>query len=121
MKALSIKQPFAELILQGKKQIELRKWNTQFRGEFLIHSPKNPDKQAMKQFNFKELPCGFIIGKANLIDVKKYNNEKEQEKDKHLHLASGLWGKYGFILKNVKRLNPIPYKGKLGFWNYKHS
>lgn len=30
MKNLSIKQPFAELILRGKKKIELRKWNTKF-------------------------------------------------------------------------------------------
>lgn len=38
MKTLSLKQPFAELILSGKKKIELRKWNTSFRGEFLIHA-----------------------------------------------------------------------------------
>ncbi len=47
MKVLSLKQPFAELILSGKKTIELRKWNTKFRGEFLIHSSKIPDKKAM--------------------------------------------------------------------------
>ena len=46
MKALSIKQPYAELILQGKKKIELRKWNTNFRGEFLIHASKIPDLEA---------------------------------------------------------------------------
>jgi len=42
MKALSLKQPFAELILQGKKTIELRKWNTKFRGEFLIDTVNLP-------------------------------------------------------------------------------
>ena len=41
MKCLSICQPFAELIVQGKKTIELRKWNTKFRGEFLVHAAKN--------------------------------------------------------------------------------
>ena len=40
MKCLSVCQPFAELIVQGKKTIELRKWNTKFRGEFLIHAAK---------------------------------------------------------------------------------
>ena len=119
MKALSLKQPFAELILQGRKKIELRKWNTNFRGEFLIHSSKNLDKDAMKKFGFSELPLGFIVGKAELIDVKKYKTKSEHDKDKKLHLANSSWGNYGFILKNPKRIKPIPAKGKLGFWNLK--
>lgn len=118
MKALSIKQPFAELILQGKKKIELRKWNTKFRGEFLIHAPKKPDSEAMEKFGFKKLPCGFILGKANLVEVKKYKNKNEHKKDKKLHLASKDWGEYGFILKNAKKLKPVPCKGKLGFWTF---
>ena len=59
MKTLSIKQPYAELILLGKKKIELRKWNTKFRGDFLIHASKNPDEKAMKQFNFKDLASSY--------------------------------------------------------------
>lgn len=118
MKALSLKQPFAELILQGKKKIELRKWNTNFRGEFLIHASKILDKEAMKKFNFKELPTGCIVGKANLTDVKKYNNDKEHINDDDKHLASSIWGNYGFILSNVKRIKPIPCKGSLNFWDY---
>ena len=39
MKCLSICQPFAELIIQNKKTIELRTWNTKIRGEFLVHAP----------------------------------------------------------------------------------
>ena len=118
MKTLSLKQPYAELILQGKKKIELRKWNTKFRGEFYIHASLTPDKKAMERFNFKDLPCGFILGKATLIDVKKYNSEEEHKKDKNLHLASSTWGNYGFILTNPKRITPIKVKGKLNFWEY---
>jgi hypothetical protein len=66
MKALSLKQPFAELILQGRKTIELRKWNTSFRGRFLIHASKVPDAQAMKKFGFTDLPLGCILGQATL-------------------------------------------------------
>ncbi|MFB5646865.1 MAG: ASCH domain-containing protein, partial [Candidatus Nitrosomaritimum yanchengensis] len=39
MKCLSVSQPFADLIISGNKTIELRNWNTAFRGEFLIHAP----------------------------------------------------------------------------------
>ena len=121
MKALSLKQPFAELILQGRKKIELRKWNTKFRGGFLIHASKNPDKKAMEKFGFEKLPLGCIVGKATLVNVKKYINETEHRKDKDLHLASPHWGDYGFILENVKRTKEIPCKGKLGFWKFDNT
>jgi predicted transcriptional regulator len=116
MKALSLKQPFAELILGGKKTIELRKWNTHFRGEFLIHASKNPDEESMKRFGFTNLPTGSIVGRANLIDVKTYENEEEHAKDNNLHLASNLWGNFGFVLKDPVRINPIPFRGQLNFF-----
>jgi len=121
MKVLTLKQPWAELILLGKKTIEIRKWNTHFRGEFLIHSSKIPDKKNMKNFESMKLLNGFIVGQANLFDVKRYENKKEFNKDKGKHLATVKWGKYGFILKNVKRIKPIPAKGQLNFWNYREK
>ncbi len=116
MKALSLKQPYAELILEGKKKIELRKWNTKFRGEFFIHASKNPDKESMKRFGFANLPLGFLVGKAKLVDVKTYNNEEEHAKDANLHLASKGWGKHGFVLESPIRIEPIPFKGQLNFF-----
>jgi len=118
MKVLSIKQPWAELILQNKKKIELRKWNTKFRGKFLIHSSKTPDKKAMEKFGFCDLPNGFIVGQAELTEVKIYPNDKELLKDKNLHLAETGWGDKGFILKNPKRIKKIKQKGNLGFWEF---
>jgi hypothetical protein len=120
MKALSLKQPWAELVLQGKKKIEIRRWNTNFRGEFLIHASKISDKNAMKRFGFKisELPLGYIVGKAKLIDVKQYLNNTEFQKDKNLHLATKEFGNYGFILKDVERIKPIKCNGNLNFWDF---
>ncbi len=147
MKALSLKQPWAELVLQGKKKIEIRKWNTNFRGEFLLHASKIPDMAAMKRFGFyqnsakdktrkrtkpqlstynkkfnfevSELPLGFIVGKATLVNVKHYKDDKEFKQDKDLHLATKEFGNYGFILKDVERIKPIKCKGKLNFWEFK--
>ena len=99
----------------------MRKWNTHFRGEFLVHASKIPDRKAMEKFGFKDLPCGCLVGKANLIDVKKYQNQKEHQKDKNLHLADEFLGNYGFILKNVKRIKLIPAKGSLNFWNFDYQ
>lgn len=118
MKALSLKQPFAELILQGKKKIEIRKWNTKFRGEFLIHASKIPDKKAMEKFKFNKLPQGEIVGKTTLVNVKKYSSKEEFEHDKNLHLATPEYGNYGFILDKVQKLEPIKCNGRLGFWDF---
>lgn len=116
MKTLSIKQPFAEMIVSGKKTIEVRSWNTQFRGEFLVHASMQPDRKAMKRFGYTNLPTG-IIGKVTLVDVKEYTDDFEADKDKH-HARSD-YGKFGFVLSTPVRLKEIiPAKGRLGFWEY---
>jgi len=121
MKCLSISQPFAELILIGKKTIELRNWNTKFRGEFLIHSPLKIRKADCKRLKIStNLVTGAIVGKAELIDVKKYHSKKEVTLDRKYHFASKehLDRKYGFVLKNPKRFRvPIYWKGQLNFFD----
>jgi len=120
LKCLSVSQPFADLIISGKKIIELRNWNTNFRGEFLIHAPIKIRTEDCKRLKINEkLVTGAIIGKAELYEVKKYNSIKEIKTDQKFHLASKNFHDrtYGFMLKNSKSLRiPIPYKGKLGFF-----
>ena len=120
MKCLSVSQPFADLIISGKKIIELRKWNTNFRGEFLIHAPIKIRIEDCKRLKInKKLVTGAKIGKAELYEVKKYNSVKEIKADQKFHLASkNFHGKtFGFMLKNVKSFRiPISCKGKLGFF-----
>jgi predicted transcriptional regulator len=121
MKCLSVCQPFAELIVQGKKTIELRKWNTKFRGEFLVHAAKNILEKDCKRMKVlpSSLTIGAIIGKVNLIDVKKYDSEKQIHTDikKHHSISNNTKNKYGFILEKPMKLQvPIPCKGKLNFF-----
>ncbi len=123
MKCLSVCQPFAELIIQGKKTIELRKWNTKFRGEFLVHAPQKIRLDDCKRLKIKpELIVGAIIGKVELIDVKEYENASQIKIDSKKHLASNgeSDNKYGFVLQNPKQLRiPIPCNGQLNFFEFK--
>ena len=125
MKCLSVSQPFADLIISGKKTIELRNWNTNFRGEFFIHAPIKIRVKDCKRLKItKKLVTGVIIGKAELYDVKKYNSSKKVQVDKEFHLSSKKFqGKtFGFMLKNAKSLRvPIPWKGQLGFFDVSFS
>ncbi len=121
LKCLSVSQPFADLIISGKKIIELRNWNTNFRGEFLIHAPIKIRTEDCARLKIKEkMVTGVIVGKAELYDVKKYNLIKEIKKDQKFHFSSKKFnGKiFGFMLKNSKQLRiPIPWKGQLGFFD----
>ena len=123
MKCLSVCQPFAELIVQGKKTIELRKWNTKFRGEFLVHAPQKIRLDECKRLKIQpEMTVGAIIGKVELISVREYENTAQIKIDSKKHLASNdeSGNKYGFILQNPKQLRvPIPCNGQLNFFEFK--
>lgn len=122
MKCLSLKQPFAELLVLGKKTIELRVWNTNFRGEFLVHASKKPDAAACASMGFylALLTRGAIIGKAFLYGVREYNSRDEfmADRDKHLATEAYVSSKYGFLIKDAVRFEvPIPMRGQLNFFN----
>ena len=51
MKVLTIKQPWATLIMQKDKRFEFRSWQTKYRGDLLIHAVKGIDKEAMKRLS----------------------------------------------------------------------
>ena len=123
MKCLSVCQPFAKLIVQGKKTIELRKWNTKFRGEFLVHAPQKIRLDECKRLKIQpEMTVGAIIGKVELIGVREYENTAQIKIDSKKHLASNdeSGNKYGFILQNPKQLRvPIPCNGQLNFFEFK--
>lgn len=90
MKCLSLKQPYAHLLASGKKTVELRKWNTKFRGQFLIHASLSIDHAACKRLDINQEPLtkGGIIGKAHLYDVHHYGTKSEFQSDKKKHFAS---------------------------------
>ena len=122
MKCLSLRQPYAELLVTGKKTIELRKWNTSVRGKFLVHASKNVNKEKCKSLgiNHTKLTVGAIIGKAILYDVKKYDNRAQFTRDKSRHYADAIIfesSMYGFIIKNAQRFRyPTRWRGQLKFF-----
>ena len=125
MKVLTIKQPYASLIMAGIKKYEFRTWKTNYRGEVLIHSSKTLDKKAMKEFNYDlDYPLGCIIGKVDITDVIKVDDDfrKVLEKENSFiynHVINDKsFDGYAFKLENLELLNPIYINGKLGLWNY---
>jgi hypothetical protein len=63
MKALSIRQPWAYLIITGDKDIENRTWATAYRGPVLIHAGKTMDYDALDLL----LAAGVVIPHNSLL------------------------------------------------------
>lgn len=86
MKALSIKQPWAELIVSGKKDIENRNWSTKLRENILIHASKSFDKDGLKwvQDNMgllldkteKDFDKGGFVGIVKISDCVSESKSK---------------------------------------------
>lgn len=124
MKALTIKEPWATLIIEGYKEYEFRSWKTNYRGKILIHAGKSLEKERVKKFKEYNLKysCGEIIGEADLVDCIKVTEEFDKELKKKNSLVYGNSGhveNYAWKLENIKKYNKnIPAKGQLGLWNY---
>lgn len=114
MKAISIRQPLAYLIVNGYKDVENRSWPTSFRGKVLIHAGKKFENETyynvIKKLKIKLPPIedfelGGIVGEAEIVDCVEKSKSK--------------WfsGSYGFVMKNAKRKRFKPLKGQLGFFN----
>ena len=123
MKAVSIKEPFASLISRGIKSIETRSWKTNYRGKILIHSSltKQEVRENIKHLVDFELIRGYILCEAELVDCIYMTEEfiEKLKKENNTEYLCGRYevGRYAWVLKNVKKLDPIKVKGQLGIWN----
>ncbi|AZG13828.1 ASCH domain-containing protein [Cupriavidus pauculus] len=120
-KALSIRQPWAWLIVNGHKDIENRTWATRFRGPVLIHAAKGMTRleysaaalvfqQAGIQHRFplaEELQRGGIVGMAEVTACVP-----PERRTSYWHMA----GCQGFALRGAQPLPFTPLAGRLGFF-----
>lgn len=123
MKALSIRQPWAWLILQGFKPVENRSWETLYRGPLLIHAG-----QTMTRANYEacmlfiasdpriahiaclvpmpdQLVRGGIVGQADLVGCVRSDP------------SPWFVGDFGWQLRNAAATPFRPLKGALGLFN----
>ena len=139
---LSISQPFATAIAQGKKTIELRKWGTRYRGLIAIHAglswyggvkfdgkTKNDSyaidaiKRAAIRMgtpaNVSEYPTGAIIATARLVACKRLTEEEYEELDNE-HMSDAAWDsrEYAWMFDRVEPLAlPVVTRGYLGLFS----
>ena len=123
MKAISIRQPWAWLIVDGDKTIENRTWVTTYRGPLLIHAGLRVETdmlpgviQEIKRLDdLNGLPPatplfrpGGVIGIVDLIDIVTASDNQWFD------------GPYGWVLANARPLEFHPCRGKLGLFEVEY-
>ena len=120
MRALSVRQPWAWLIVNGYKDIENRSWPTKFRGRVYVHAGMRvvPEDFPAQRAYIREsgimipenLPLGSIVGEITITDCSDFLD------------SPWFCGPYGFVLAEPLVFhNPIPYRGRLGFFRVDDS
>lgn len=121
MKALSFRQPWADLIIQGKKRLDLRTWKTSYRGPLAVYASLSVEKEACRGFNIDpgELTAGAVIGTVDLVDVIKLDEAAFLARaGEHLHTRSFREPMYGWELANPRPLvEPKPAKGRIKWFD----
>lgn len=102
MKVLTIKEPWASLILSGKKTIETRTWKTDYRGKVLLHASNNPKSEI----------SGCIFAVAEIIGCMPMVKDDEKFACCSIYPKAQSW-----FLDNVRPTELKKIKGKLGLWN----
>ena len=121
MKAISIRQPWAWLIIEGHKPVENRSWPTRFRGDIQIHAAKgctlaeyDEAVAFVRSFNptlaagippLERLERGGIIGLVKLTDCVRH------------HSSPYFAGPFGFVMAKPYPLPFKPMRGLLGIFN----
>ena len=119
MKALSVRQPWAWLIVNGYKDIENRVWSTKRRERIWIHAgvhrvTKNEYEDFLKMCSdngikkypkIDEFQTGGIVGSVQIVDCVTRSKSYGWEP-----------GGFGFVLKNARKTRFRPLMGQLNFF-----
>jgi len=118
MKALTICNPYPELILRREKRVENRDWNTHYRGWLLLHAGKSKDwMDPADYYAYPDLSWGAIVGRAEIVlclTISTIRNGPLPERLLWLRTHEHVHGLYCLVTQRLAI--PVPWKGAMGLW-----
>lgn len=124
MKALSLTQPWATLVVTGRKRVETRSWPTSIRERIAIHASKAMPayaREAAIEFGLDPdaLPRGAIVGQVSLAGCEPTNEARPHVSEEELWFGDFADGRFAwYLVSPTVELRPIPARGALGFWDW---
>mgnify|MGYP001294699278 CR=1 FL=1 len=115
MKALSVKQPWATLLVEGRKTIEVRSWSTQYRGPLVIcasAAPKNIFWHDTVDDEHRLMHAGCIIGVVDLVDCRPM-----RESDAAPACGEYIEGAFAWVIEKRHYCRPDPIAGRLNLFD----
>ena len=118
LQALSIRQPWTSMIISGMKTMELRSWQTSYRGWLWIHSGKKVDLEALQLLDEapRQYQTGGLLGIAHLDDIRRIETLAEWHSLRGAHRSPGAFheGAYGWRFSDAIALRrKVPSMGEL--------
>lgn len=117
MKALSFHQPRAEQIMRGLKTMDVRTWQTAYRGPLAVHAAAERRDGRVRELGFEPdtLAYGALVGTVELSDIIPLDEATyEAHRAEHL-LDAPFPGEpcYGWRFAHPRRFDPpLPYPGR---------
>jgi hypothetical protein len=113
--ALSIRQPWAELLVSGRKSIEIRKWMTDYRGRLWLHVSSKSNPEFERLFGLEGAYRGGFVGSIKLSAVVPMTSDRwVQWRSNHLDKGPYEHGMFAWIMEAPHRfLIPVRGKGQL--------
>jgi hypothetical protein len=115
IRALSVRQPHANLIRDGVKVIEVRSWSTDYRGELVIVAGKQADVALAEVIDVPAHPRGVTLCLVELHDVRPLRR-RDALPGCFLADEIDVTGLFAWVLRNVRAIEQRPIKGKLGLF-----
>lgn len=111
MRCLAVRQPWAQLITDGVKTVELRTWPTHYRGSLVIVAAVNRARERLDPWAEVDGPRGAVVAVTRLVDVRPATRM-----DSAGACAPPCEGEWAWVLHDVRPVKPIPTLGQLGLW-----
>lgn len=112
MRTIVLRQPWASLVLEGKKTIELRTWHTNYRGPVLIVAGKGIDHADAKRHGWRDGPRGVALCIVDLVDIRPATLADEQSAGCRPDAAR----EFAWIVRNPRAVAQVPMLGRLGLY-----
>lgn len=148
MKALTIRDPWAQLLVCGVKRYETRSRATRYRGPVAIHAgkaietaflreirdePDHPFRAALEAAEAegmsmvpRDWPRGCVIATANLVGCYPmevdafFRASVNGARVSDIEETCGHFeeGRWAWEFADIKRIDPVPVRGALGLWEW---